>query len=189
MLTYIGRFLSLEARHVLAIASGHREMRQQCVAEYEGTQPDVASARGLVPLLEFLHSTGRLRKMGWSERALDHASYEGHLHVLQWWLASGLELKWSVNAMNWASYRGHLSILDFFLAAPMECRYSHLAVDLAAAGGHLPVLRWWKRHFPRLKGTRNAYVLARRHQHAHVVRMLRHKRMVHPWGNPRVLCF
>ncbi|KAI8800378.1 hypothetical protein BJ742DRAFT_74218 [Cladochytrium replicatum] len=50
----------------------------------------------------------------WSSRAIDSASTNGHLHILRWWISTGLDLqyKYSCHALAGAEANGHLNLLE-----------------------------------------------------------------------------
>ncbi|KAJ3151720.1 hypothetical protein HDU89_001768 [Geranomyces variabilis] len=56
--------------------------RNLCVPYLPGTAPDQAAARGQVDLLQ-VWKTYHSARFRWSESALDHASKNGHLRVLE----------------------------------------------------------------------------------------------------------
>lgn len=45
-------------------------------------------------------------KLRYTMYAMDSASKNGHIHILNWWKQSNLKLEYSSNAMNWASKNG-----------------------------------------------------------------------------------
>lgn len=64
----------------------------------------------------------RKSKVIYSNTAIDRAAYNGHLNVLKWFAASGLEFKY-VHAINYAIVQGHLDILKWFKASGYKFRY------------------------------------------------------------------
>ncbi len=76
--------------------------------------------------------------------AIDNASRDGNVSLLQWWKASGLECKYTYRAMNSASREGHVDVLDWWKASGFEIKYTSNAMDMASEDGHVGVLDWWK---------------------------------------------
>lgn len=86
----------------------------------------------------------------YTEFAIDHASANGHIGILDWWLAakeSGIVLKYSEDAIDYASRHGHLSVLQWWAASGLTIRYSRFAIDRASENGHVDVLQWWKQRY------------------------------------------
>jgi hypothetical protein len=80
-----------------------------------------------------------------SENALDFASQNGHVELLEWWKISGLEeLKYTENALDWASAYGHVELLEWWKNSGLELKYTEIALNLALQNGQVKVLEWWK---------------------------------------------
>ncbi|KAJ3044949.1 hypothetical protein HDV00_000233 [Rhizophlyctis rosea] len=86
--------------------------------------------------------------VGRTDAAMDGASLNGHVSVLQWWKDSGLELKFSHAAMDGASSAGHVKVLEWWVANIPNARPTCAAIDGAAENGHLVVLKWWRDECP-----------------------------------------
>ncbi|KAJ1565135.1 hypothetical protein HK405_013076 [Cladochytrium tenue] len=89
----------------------------------------------------------------WTSRAVDWASRNGHVAVLDWWRDSGLDVRYTAAAMDGASAAGHLHVLEWWrtqqaASGPrrrvLPAKYTRAALDDASAGGRLDVLEWWR---------------------------------------------
>ncbi|ORZ31981.1 hypothetical protein BCR44DRAFT_1463422 [Catenaria anguillulae PL171] len=101
-----------------------------------------ASAHGHVHVLDWLHRHSR-RRMFYSHEAMDLASEAGEVHVLQWWLDSGLKLRYSTQAMDGASVNGETDVLEWYKRSGLPLKFTEDAIDLASADGHEASLQWW----------------------------------------------
>lgn len=85
--------------------------------------------------------------MIYSSDAMDSASENGHLNILNIWLNSGLELKYTDDAVNMASKNGHISILDWWKTQKtknnLKFKYTVDALNYASEKGNINVLNWW----------------------------------------------
>ncbi|KAI8799661.1 hypothetical protein BJ742DRAFT_129037 [Cladochytrium replicatum] len=82
----------------------------------------------------------------WTERAMDEASKAKHIDVLEWWRTCGLELKYSVDAMDGPSTAGYVNVLEWWRYSGLPLKYSGNAMDGASRNSDVKVLDWWK-HF------------------------------------------
>ncbi len=88
----------------------------------------------------FLHNNQHLAARRGSERAMDVAAENGHLHVVRW-LHDNWTKGCSVLAMNSAAENGHLPVVRWLHDNRHEgC--SKDAMNLATINGHLDVVRW-----------------------------------------------
>jgi hypothetical protein len=86
----------------------------------------------------------------YSHQAIDKASENGHIDVLQWWfnryIFHGDQFKSSHMAIDRASERGRINVLEWWwwkkVNHDLEFRY-HSAIDLASAKGQIDTLEWW----------------------------------------------
>jgi hypothetical protein len=103
---------------------------------------DAVCGFGKVDTLDLL-----MRKFGselkYSKNALDNASGNGHVNVLNYWKNSGLELKYSAIALNNASGRGHIEILEWWVKSNLPLKYDIGVIKGASGNGHIDVLEWW----------------------------------------------
>lgn len=77
--------------------------------------PNKASAIfGRVELLEYWRTSPSFLTKEYTDDAMDQASANGFVHVLDWWKNSGLTLKYSEAALEIASGRGHLEVLEWW---------------------------------------------------------------------------
>lgn len=80
--------------------------------------------------------------------AIDVASQNGYVHILQWWRRSGLPLKYTHSALEGASARGHIDVLEWWRASyhtsvgGLELRPGKSILG-AAQYGRLDAIRWW----------------------------------------------
>ncbi|KAJ5290895.1 hypothetical protein N7478_000146 [Penicillium angulare] len=108
--------------------------------------------------------------------AMDGASRAGFLHVLDWWLSSGLSLKYSERALESASAEGRVAVLDWWRAAsakaprnkplPMKVGKSVL---LAAQSGRTASIAWWDASGIPYSHAENVARIASTHGHVHVL--------------------
>jgi hypothetical protein len=91
-------------------------------------------------------------KKEYGPEALDGASRNGFVEVLQWWLDSGLPLSYTEKALEFASSKGHVEVLDWWntnsekLAGtarelPLKVGKS---IILAAQSGRVESIEWWE---------------------------------------------
>ncbi|KAJ3177148.1 hypothetical protein HDU87_004640 [Geranomyces variabilis] len=116
--------------------------RNLCIPHLPGTSPDQAARRGQLDLLN-VWKTYHLAQMRWSESALDHASKNGHLHVLEFWMENNLKPLYTYHAMDWASGNGHLDVLEWWRKSGLKLRYTKAALRWAQKNEHHDVVKWW----------------------------------------------
>uniref|UniRef100_A0A6C0EB81 Ankyrin repeat protein n=1 Tax=viral metagenome TaxID=1070528 RepID=A0A6C0EB81_9ZZZZ len=77
---------------------------------------------------------------------IDCASVLGHIHILEWWRNSGLQLEYSsLNAMHGASRNNKINALEWWKKSGLELSYSSWeALKIASLNNHISVLEWWK---------------------------------------------
>lgn len=100
-----------------------------------------ASLEGSVPVLNW-YKTNYVHIKGYDCSSMDNASLKGHVHVLQWWLDSGLPLKYSEAALEHASARGHIAVLDWWKESQLPLKIGRV-MELASGSGQIPILSWW----------------------------------------------
>ncbi|KAI9184689.1 hypothetical protein H9P43_003744, partial [Blastocladiella emersonii ATCC 22665] len=70
---------------------------------------------------------------------------DGHADVLEWIVrASGPLWHYTVHAMNFASMNGHVNVLEWWRTSGNPPMYSQLAFTGAAKNGHVAALQWWR---------------------------------------------
>lgn len=128
----------------------------------------------------------------YSHQAVDRASENGHIDVLQWWfnryIFHGDQFRSTHMAIDQASERGLNHVLDWWwwkkVNHDLEFRY-HYAIDLASARGHLTTLEWWleKALNNGLKFTHSVMAVdqAAINQHYHVLEWWLSKRDILGW--------
>jgi ATP-dependent Lon protease len=116
---------------------------------------------GLVSKLDYYSTIGNIEELNkidiknnpdiWTEKAMNNASQNNHVSVLDWWLKSGLELKYTEDALNYASANNHISILDWWLKSGLELKYTEDALNYASANNHISTLDWWLSNYKKGK--------------------------------------
>lgn len=101
---------------------------------------DLASKNGDLLLLQQL----ALSQDSYTSDAMDLASANGHVEILEWWKQSGLELKYTQNAMDSASHNGHTAVLDWWVNSGLRLLYYPLLLDKATIDCRLEVMEWWR---------------------------------------------
>ncbi|KAI0388565.1 flavoprotein [Xylariaceae sp. FL0594] len=103
---------------------------------------------GRVDILNWWNTSPSFLKKEYDPEALDNASRMGYVHVLDWWLRSGLPLKYTEAALESASKEGHLLVLEWWKDAALKNDSVILkpgrSLLTAAQHGQTAVLRWWE---------------------------------------------
>ncbi|KAI1814051.1 flavoprotein [Poronia punctata] len=103
---------------------------------------------GRVDILSWWNTSPSFLKKEYDAEALDNASRMGYVHVLDWWLRSGLPLKYTEAALESASKEGHLLVLEWWKDAALRNDSIILkpgrSLLTAAQHGQTAVLRWWE---------------------------------------------
>lgn len=103
---------------------------------------------GRVDILDWWNTSPSFLKKEYDAEALDNASRMGYVHVLDWWLRSGLPLKYTEAALEQASAKGHLLVLEWWRDAALKDDSILLkpgrSLLSAAQQGQTAVLRWWE---------------------------------------------
>jgi hypothetical protein len=77
--------------------------------------PTKASAvYGRTEILEWWRTSPSFLSKDYTAEAIDGASKSGFVHVLDWWLKSGLPLKYTEVALEQASSKGHIMVLEWW---------------------------------------------------------------------------
>ncbi|KAI1131090.1 hypothetical protein F5Y10DRAFT_234235 [Nemania abortiva] len=103
---------------------------------------------GRVDILTWWNTSPSFLKKEYDAEALDNASRMGYVHVLDWWLRSGLPLKYTEAALESASKEGHLLVLEWWKEASLKddklIPKPGRSLLTAAQHGQTAVLRWWE---------------------------------------------
>ncbi|KAI1772283.1 flavoprotein [Hypoxylon cercidicola] len=103
---------------------------------------------GRTDILDWWNTSPSFLKKEYDAEALDNASRMGYVHVLDWWLRSGLPLKYTETALESASAKGHLLVLEWWRDAALKHDNILLkpgrSLLTAAQQGQTAVLRWWE---------------------------------------------
>jgi hypothetical protein len=108
--------------------------------------------------------------------AMDGASRAGYLHVLDWWLHSGLPLRYSERALEAASAEGRIDVLDWWKTASANAP-THSPVPLkpgksvllAAQMGRTASLAWWDASGIPYSHAESVARISSTHGHVHVL--------------------
>jgi len=118
--------------------------------------PDKASSVfGRVEILDFWNTSPSFLTKNYTIEALDGASRQGFLHILDWWHKSGLRLQFSEAALEQASSQGHIDVLEWWRnmasehhtnpeAQPIRLKAGK-SICYAAQAGKADIIRWWVR--------------------------------------------
>ncbi|CAK4086550.1 unnamed protein product [Aphanomyces euteiches] len=113
-----------------------RYLRDVMNAQWTSQAFDDAASQGHLDLLVEMSTSD----VHGSDRALEGAAGNGHVHVVEWLLERQVGLE-AQNAINRAAQNGHLDILErLFNHGFRHCTAA--SFDRAAGGGHLQVLKW-----------------------------------------------
>jgi hypothetical protein len=88
--------------------------------------PTKASAvYGRTEILEWWRTSPSFLSKDYTAEAIDGASKSGFVHVLDWWLKSGLPLKYTEVALEQASSKGHILVLEWWKQASLHPESYH----------------------------------------------------------------
>jgi hypothetical protein len=108
--------------------------------------PEVASAWGRVEVLEWAKRSNFFgEKRSFSHRAMDDASRNGHVRILQWWLDSGITpLSYSEHALNHATIKKQIPTLEWWKSSGLPLQIGNV-LDFASMvkDGSPDLLEWW----------------------------------------------
>lgn len=113
------------------------------------TVPTKASAYfGKTEILDWWVRSPSFLEKQYDAEALDGASKNGYVHVLEWWRRSGLPLKYTEAALEQASAKGHVRVLEWWREASLASASIVLkpgrSLICAAQYGRVGVIRWWE---------------------------------------------
>ncbi|KOS22983.1 Uncharacterized protein ESCO_003790 [Escovopsis weberi] len=119
---------------------------------FEGTiLPTKASAYyARTEVLDYWRQSAFFRdKHAYEAEAVDGASKNGHVRVLDWWWQrSGLPMRYTEGALEQASAKGHLHVLEWWRDAAAQDEGIVLrpgrSLLFATQNGRAEVLRWWE---------------------------------------------
>jgi hypothetical protein len=74
-----------------------------------------------------------------------NASFNGHVHILEWFKNSGYEFKYNVSTISMASHNGHVNVLEWFKNSGYKFKNYNYAIQSAIINGHVNVLDWFKK--------------------------------------------
>ena len=81
----------------------------------------------------------------YSKIAIDNACMNGHIHVLIWFISSGLKFKYSEFAIHYACKHGHLNILKFFRRNNIPFKRDLYTIDDILKHGQYHISDWFIR--------------------------------------------
>ncbi|ORZ32180.1 hypothetical protein BCR44DRAFT_1392096 [Catenaria anguillulae PL171] len=106
-----------------------------------------AAGHGTVQVLDWwMQTLGGGERLQYSEWALDAASFNGHLKVLQWFKSNGLELKHHQGlVVDKAAAVGLVDVIQWWHSQHPLVRFMYTtnAADTASMNGHVQVLQWF----------------------------------------------
>jgi hypothetical protein len=137
------------------LESSHKDLFWQT---FGGTfLPDKASSVfGRVEILQFWNTSPSFLTKKYTAEAVDGASRQGFIDVLDWWKNSGLGLVFSEAALEQASSAGHMTVLEWW--RDVSQRHDHTSspddttpirikpgksICYASQSGKANVVRWW----------------------------------------------
>ena len=133
---------------------------------------DAISNEKHIKVLELLKNSGLLNSespLKYSSRAIDFASANKQINVLNWWKNSRLLLKYSYRALDHASEFGHVNVLEWWKNSKLPLRYTSLGIDNASHNNHVNILEWWKNSGLELKYSEYSLNWASRNSHVAVL--------------------
>lgn len=82
---------------------------------------DNLSKCGDVHMLNLLKNTLSKHEFVYTKMAIDGASSNGHIHVLEWWKNSGFELRYSKNAIYWSKT---VAVLEWWKKSGLDVKFN-----------------------------------------------------------------
>ena len=95
-------------------------------------------------ILEYCYEKGLiniLKNYYWNKKnifiddAINYASKNAHIVVINWFKESDFQFKYNSNAINYASENGHIAVLQWFKESGLEFKYSTYAINYASKNG------------------------------------------------------
>lgn len=114
------------------------------------TVPTKASAYfGKTEILDWWVRSPSFLEKQYDAEALDGASKNGYVHVLEWWRRSNLPLKYTEAALEQASAKGHVRVLEWWREASLASPPGVVlkpgrSLICAAQYGRVDAIRWWE---------------------------------------------
>lgn len=127
--------------------------------------PDKASSVfGRTEILDFWNTSPSFLTKKYTAEAVDGASRQGFVHVLEWWQKSGLKLIYTEAALEQASSQGHVDVLEWWRNLAIQQRLEPdsdesdsangerrrplrlkpgKSICYATQSGNADVVRWW----------------------------------------------
>lgn len=123
--------------------------------------PDKASSVfGRTEILDFWNTSPSFLTKKYTAEAVDGASRQGFVHVLEWWQKSGLKLVYTEAALEQASSQGHIDILEWWRnlailqrqepdaeekggSQPVSRLKPGKSICYATQSGNAEVVKWW----------------------------------------------
>lgn len=128
---------------------------------------DYAAAVGNIDMLNYLSET---TSFDYSHCAIDWASCNGYVNVLDWFRASDYEFLYSEKAIDFACKNGHECILEWFHTSCYDFLCTENAIDYASKMGHEFVLEWFKSNEYNIMYSENAVNWACRYGHIDIIK-------------------
>gem|GEM_PF-5859588 len=147
-----------------ACISGYKEVirwwfdhRHTLILKLPNKIIDSLASFGMVDFIQWIYEQSIIGnyKFDYSADAVDFASRDGHINVLEWFWdhREVLPFSYTTFSIDLASEYDHLDILNWFYDRrdQLEIRYTKKAVNLASMNGHIDILDFWYCHQYELK--------------------------------------
>ncbi|KAI8814511.1 hypothetical protein BJ742DRAFT_265980 [Cladochytrium replicatum] len=128
------------------------------------------SRDGKADVLRWLDANTEMIMYGWTNKAIDNASMNGHVDVLQFWKSCGLAVCYSTDAIDKASAEGHMRSLEWWRRSGLEMKYTFNSILWAVKKCHVDILWWWVESGLDLRGSKHGFDRAGELGHEDVIR-------------------
>jgi hypothetical protein len=106
---------------------------------------------GIVSVLEYWKNSYDNSLLEYDYEAIDEASKNGHIDVLNWWLRCGLRLEYTSNAIDKASECSKINVLEWWKNSGLELKYTEKAFDTIIHANTKISHDWWIRSGLKIK--------------------------------------